>query len=489
MKKQNQYFVEEREIDLKKVLLQVLKKWRLVLILAVLGAVLAVAADYRSTKKEATEAAIAAADKANAGPVTIESIEAKMDDYSIQRVWRFVYMTNTLEQRRAYQTESILMTLNPYQENVVDLSYEVVAEDSKAAENIANQYVSYIQSDEIGAEIKTQLGLELQSSYITELLSVSRTDAVLKIRVRAESEEACERLADGVVSAVEGYASVTTASEYELKQESRESNIVIDDEVVSRQASMNSDLALYVSSYTALQNSLSNEQQALAALILQEGITSQNSILPAEEETEEEERAHVEPAAVSVSVRPNKAPLGILGGILLAVVCVVIGYSASQGIHGMQEAKYLFGVRDMGSVSALSLKKKRIGNGIDRWADKIAMEHSDYAQQFAMIRSNILLACRKENRDHVYLAGSKMNMVPEAFLTQLSDSLKEDGITVEIGGNINRDAEALLKLTEDGACVLVEADEKSNCNEIAKELNKCRENEVQLLGMVLVSNC
>ena len=29
MKKQNQYFVEEREIDLKKVLLQVLKKWRL----------------------------------------------------------------------------------------------------------------------------------------------------------------------------------------------------------------------------------------------------------------------------------------------------------------------------------------------------------------------------------------------------------------------------------------------------------------------------
>ena len=105
MKKQNQYFVEEREIDLKKVLLQVLKKWRLVLILAVLGAVLAVAADYRNTKKEATEAAIAAADKVNAGPVTIESLEAKMDDYSIQRVWRFVYMTNTLYQRRTYQTE------------------------------------------------------------------------------------------------------------------------------------------------------------------------------------------------------------------------------------------------------------------------------------------------------------------------------------------------------------------------------------------------
>lgn len=490
MKKQNQYFVEEREIDLKKVLAQVLKKWRFVLLLALIGAVLAVAADYRNTKKEATEAAIKAADKANAAPVTIESLEADMDDYSLQRVWRFVYMTNTLEQRRDYQMESILMTINPYQENVVDLSYEISADDSKDAENIAKQYVSYIQSDAIGTDIKAELGLELESCYITELLQADRTDAAFTIRVLGESQDACEKLADGVNAVVEAYKPSTLV--YELKVGERSSDVVIDENLASRQADFNDDLNLYVSAYTSLQKSLDDDQSKLANMLLKKGITSKNSVLPAEEDAAEEERAHVEPEAVSVSPRLNKAPLGVLAGILLAVVCIVIQYSVSQGIHGMQEVKYLFGVRDMGSISVLSLKKKRFGNRIDRWADKVAMGHRDYAdydRQLALIGSNILLACRKENRTRVYVAGSRLNAIPAAFLQQLAERLKKDGITLEIGGNINRDAEALLQLSEDGACILIETDEKSDCNEIAKELNSCLQNDVQLLGMVLVLNC
>ena len=55
MKKQNSYFVEEREIEGKKMFAQILKRWRLVLLLAVIGAVMAVAADYRMMKKSAAE--------------------------------------------------------------------------------------------------------------------------------------------------------------------------------------------------------------------------------------------------------------------------------------------------------------------------------------------------------------------------------------------------------------------------------------------------
>ena len=106
MKKQNSYFVEEREIEGKKMFAQILKRWRLVLLLAVIGAVLAMAADYRMMKKSAAEEARAAADKANAAPVTIESLEKGMDRFDRQQVWRFVYMTNTLEERKNYLNPS-----------------------------------------------------------------------------------------------------------------------------------------------------------------------------------------------------------------------------------------------------------------------------------------------------------------------------------------------------------------------------------------------
>lgn len=506
MKKQNSYFVEEREIEGKKMFAQILKRWRLVLLLAVIGAVLAVAADYRMMKKSAAEEAQAAADKANAAPVTIESLEKGMDRFDRQQVWRFVYMTNTLEERKNYLNESIRMTINPYKERVIDMEYQVVAESTTAAETAAQNYAEYIAGEQFAKALVKQLGLDMHSCYIQELVSTEASGDTVKIRLIAGSREVCNYLADAAETVIADYTP-ETENVVTITQENRTGMFVIDKELAEEQEAFNDDLELYTSSYNSLKKSLDDKQSTLANMLLKAGIKSENAkVLETEaleaaveesteetaetEETEEADDVEVQPAAVSI--RFGKAPLGVIAGILVAIVWVMLCYALSQGIHGMEEAKYLFGVRDMGTVSALSLRKKRLGSPVDFWMEKLGCgrhNYVEYDKQLALICANLLLTCKKENITEVAVAGSRLSASGQKIVEQMKVYLAKEGITLKSVGNVLCDGCALLTLAQTGTVLLVEEDERSCCNDIAKELNVFKENELQFIGMVLISNC
>lgn len=495
MKKQNSYFVEEREIEGKKMFAQILKRWRLVLLLAVIGAVLAMAADYRMMKKSAAEEAQAAADKANAAPVTIESLEKGMDRFDRQQVWRFVYMTNTLEERKNYLNESIRMTINPYGERVVDLEYRIASSD--AGDTVAQSYVDYVNSEQFAKDVVKELALDMRSCYVKELISIEASGDTFAIRLMANNKEACNRLADGAEAVLAAYVPEAAGS-YTLELENRTTTIIIDKELAAEQEAFNDDLELYTSSYNSLKKALNDKQSTLANLMLKAGVKSENSLLAEEsteetaetEKTEEADDVEVQPAAVSI--RFGKAPLGVIAGILVAIVWVMLCYALSQGIHGMEEAKYLFGVRDMGTVSALSLRKKRLGSPVDFWMEKLGCgRHSyvEYDKQLALICANLLLTCKKENITEVAVAGSRLSASGQKIVEQMKVYLAKEGITLKSVGNVLCDGCALLTLAQTGTVLLVEEDERSCCNDIAKELNVFKENELQFIGMVLISNC
>ena len=496
MKKQNSYFVEEREIEGKKMFAQILKRWRLVLLLAVIGAVLAMAADYRMMKKSAAEDAQAAADKANAAPVTIESLEKGMDRFDRQQVWRFVYMTNTLEERKNYLNESIRMTINPYGERVVDLEYRIASSD--AGETVAQSYVDYVNSEQFAKDVVKELALDMRSCYVKELISIEASGDTFAIRLMANNKEACNRLADGAEAVLAAYVPETAGS-YTLELENRTTTIIIDKELAAEQEAFNDDLELYTSSYNSLKKALNDKQSTLANLMLKAGVKSENSLLAEESteeaiETEEEaaDAAEVEVLPAAVSIRFGKAPLGLIAGILVAIVWVMLCYALSQGIHGMEEAKYLFGVRDMGTVSALSLRKKRLGSPVDFRMEKLGCgrhNYVEYDKQLALICANVLLTCKKENITELAVAGSRQSASGQRIVEQMKTYLAKEGITLKSVGNVLCDGRALLTLAQTGTVLLVEEDERSCCSDIAKELNVFKENELQFIGMVLISNC
>ena len=151
--------------------------------------------------------------------------------------------------------------------------------------------------------------------------------------------------------------------------------------------------------------------------------------------------------------------------------------------------KYLFGTTVFGVVDASAHGKKRLFSVVDRLLKRIKVGRKkclSYETQLQLICTNILICCKNNGITKVHLSGSEMKKVPSVVLKTIRETLEKAGIEVSNGNGVAYDADSLMELAEKKNGILIEVSEKTSCEEIAKELNLCRQNEVNILGVVLV---
>ena len=107
-------------------------------------------------------------------------------------------------------------------------------------------------------------------------------------------------------------------------------------------------------------------------------------------------------------------------------------------------------------------------------------------QQMKIICSNLELACKKENLSKLYLTGSEIEKMDPKRLAEIKTALKSAGVAVQTGENIIYDAGALKEMAEVGQVVFMEQVGASLYHEVEKEIRISRENEVRILGSIIV---
>lgn len=491
MKKQNNYYVEEREIDVKRMLIHALTYWRVILVVAVLGAVILGVKQYRSDVTNAKNNIQAQIDAANTPVATIESLEERLSPDTIRNVWNAVNYKTFADERTTYMNESVYMNLDAYNENVIYLTYNVYS--SKAA-SIIDMYTDYLMSEQMAEKVCEKMQTIVQSKYIMELYTLSSSDGTsnFKVQVCAASEEECESLADTIDHILLDYQEFVKKidADVQVEKETRIADIIIDSELLSLRTSYNTEIYNNMSMYNGLLNSFNDTQKALFNLLMEK---RQNSVasLYGDQETEETVLSGDASAIdTTIHVRPSIKMIltGFLAGTVIAYAACALRYTVSKSVHGMDEVKYLFGIPVYGNIRVADYRKKRIGACLDTAIDKLNGERGKYLdsdKQMQMVYSNLLLNCKNNDIKEIYLTGSKLELVPEKCITELVNQLKGQQIQVTVGNSILYDAESLLKMAEIGHVVFVEMEEKSDCESIAKELNLCVQNHIQVMGMIL----
>ena len=136
-------------------------------------------------------------------------------------------------------------------------------------------------------------------------------------------------------------------------------------------------------------------------------------------------------------------------------------------------------------------RRKKTAAAVDTAIDKLNYGRKKYLstqQQMQMVYSNILLTCKNSEINKVYLTGSELEAIPQRCVEELRECLNEQQIELTVGKSILYDAESLMQMAKVGNAVLMEVEEKSKCEEIAKELNLCIQNQVQVIGVILTKN-
>ncbi len=483
--------VAEREINLFDMLWAVCQKWRSILTVAVIMAVLAGGFSYYRSVKSVE--ALAEAEQ-----ITSEDLAKGLSYEEIKTSEVYLNYKQTYEELTYYTENAPLMQMDAndfyvgevgyYVDNGYKVEYPIIGENNNVVAMV-NAYKGTIGTQEFAQKIEEILGSAGIDSYAMELVDCDGTYAggnvidnqedkgVLSVTVYAKDEETCLALKELVKSVIE-------SSKGEVTKQFGKHDITIIKDVVSRTSSGDllqvqkekMDLA-YTCSNNMYNMSLkfTPAQQAYVDMCIEEGgkVT---------EVVNEEEKA-VPVAAISKKL----VALGFLGGAFLMFVIWGLMYIFSSRIRLEDNFEVVFGSKLLGNVPT-SDKKKKWFYFIDAIFEKLRHYNQHYFEReeaLDMVAANIRIAMAKKDAKKVMVTGAILGAEEKAIAEDLATKLKKDGIEILCASPILYNAEALEKLVEIGQVVLVEKVEKSLCGEVEREIEICRQQEVNLIGCVV----
>lgn len=491
MKKQSQYIVEEREVDVKEMFFQALSYWRFILIVALIGAALVGAMKYKKDVAAAEANIQAQIEEANKPEVTVEMLEDELSNEEEQEVWNAVQLGQFLKQRRGYIDSSVYLNLNAFKVKASYVTYRVTGTEAVAAVADMKKYLIGL---EMAKAVVKELGLDVDAVYVQELIQIEENAdmAELTFRIVADDRKECDALVESVGKQLQTYVNVLKEStEYvdigivctEVREE-----VEKDDNLLAKQNEYIVGFYDDMKTFNKCKDGFDDTQKSLYKKLTKGKYKIDNSLYETEIEPEEKEVVEID---TTVNVKPSIASIiaGFLAGAIAAFALRAFLYTISKNIHGEDEVKYLFGTTVFGVVDASAHGKKRLLSAVDRLLKKVKTGRKkslSYETQLQLICTNILICCKNNGITKVHLSGSEMKKVPSVVLKTIRETLEKAGIEVSNGNGVAYDADSLMELAEKKNGILVEVSEKTSCEEIAKELNLCRQNEVSILGVVLV---
>lgn len=447
----------EQEIDLKDLLFAVLYRWRLILVIAVLFAVLL--GGYRlvtTYRAQTNPQVLAEAQDAYQKALEIYENDAAIIDSDMQT------LMSDVEEQMDYMDHSVLMNMNPYNvweaktaffvrpeiESAPDMMYQSLG----YADAILQTYALSLSGSDFRQEVADQAGIELP--YLNELIAITSENNLLTLQVRYEEEEGARMIMDYLVDGVKQFRReiADSVGDHVITKVSSSVDSVVDLDLIEAQEGRQQRLTL-------LNDNLKQKQTELDSL------------------TEPEDMS-----APAASALKSGIKYGVLGGVLgafMVVFFVCVVFLMSDKLYSAKQLKSYCGVKILGTLPLPSGRK----GAVDRWLNRLEGRAVPGAEEneYALAAVNILNYAG--NVKTLLVAGTAEPEKVSGVAEQLSSRLP--GIQVVPAGNMLQDSETLKKLPECDGVVLVEQCRRSAYGQVKAEVEKATDLRKPVIGCVV----
>lgn len=459
-----------QEIDLKDLMFAILRKWRVVLAVAVILAVLLGGGKtfqaYRAAKDSTAQAEAQ------------ETYQRELDSYTTAKEsgeQEIENINEDIQNQQKYMDESVLMNMSPYDvcEAKADLfiktDYQImpgmIYQSVDYTDSILQAYQSALSSASLQESVAKSASLEPQ--YLKELISVARgsvtmDDAgftrytnLLTIKVRYSDKETAEKILNSVLSEVSSLQKQVESAigPHTVSIVNQTVGSTVDMALASQQKSARDQI-------TSLQQSLTEKEDALKEL--------------------EEPKAPITGGTAVMKTGVKYAVLGGILGVFAVAFCISAVFVMSDKVYAAKDIRIRYGLNFLGVMEAPGKKK---GGRIDAWLARMEGRRACLDEE----RNGALLAANVEN----YAGGLKKILVTgltsEAQIKQVAELLRTQlkGYELVAGANMLESAETLKKLPECEGVILVEQTGVSGYSEIAQEIEKVKGMDKPVIGCVV----
>ncbi len=448
----------EQEIDLKDLMFAVLYKWRVIIGVAVLLAVLlggykAVTA-YRSVMDPQK---LADADKA---------YQKSLEDFAKNKETKERELNNLkqdLDEQQHYVDYSIRMHMSPYDiweaktALFVKTGYQILPEMSyqniNYTDTVLQSYNLALTGTEFMNTVAEAMGVERR--YLNEVVTISVGNNMITLQVRYTDEENAKKVMDLLVAGVYKFQEQISNSigKHEISEISSSIGSLVDLSLIDTQEDQQNRLRNLTDSYNAKQEEVNNLSEPSA------------------------------PTTSLTSVYKDGAKYAVLGGVLgafMVVFFVCVVFLMSDKLYSAKQLKSNCGMRVLGALPIPAKKKKFV---LDRWFNRLegrAVAGAE-ALEYSLISANILNYASEAKK--LLIVGTAPKEAIAKVAGELGEALK--GMEIVAEGNMLQDSELLRKLPECDGVVLVEQCGCSTYSGVKLEAEKIVDLQKKIVGCVV----
>ena len=495
--------MEEREIDLKDLLLKILLHWRGLIALMLVGGSLMGAYSYVKSDKDA-RALQAQYDAQNALLEEVEDeedilalsqslLEEKMTAAQIANVLSVTENEELLREKNDYLNNSVLMQIDANHVPESQILFAVTADDLENANSIAIAYENLLTGNGLTEYLAGRFGLE--QTAVDELYSVRygtnriySGNNTFSMTVVFSDEKTCREIAQAMID----YAKDQTEL---LRETLGDHELVVLGQYYAETVNIGllNTKRTYAGDVITLENTIAKAKDAFS----DEEVAYYNCLSDAKMEVNEDEEIVPEDEGDTVETQPVtpahvSAKYVLLGAVLFAFLyaCVIAAvYIFDNKLKMCDNIQTLYNVPQLGRIEQKGKKKAKPLQAVDRWL--IALWNRNRRsfseeEEINLAAVAVRIAAKKSGTDSVSLIGCNMKNGSLQICQQIMDSLQKEGITVKILDNVIYDAEAMEQLDQMPAAVLVESAASTFYTEIAEELALLRRQNIKPLGGIIV---
>lgn len=475
---QNPADAKMREVSLPRLLLLTLRKWRSMLavglILAVLLAGMKVVREYRNrtVSNTAHEEYLAAMEIYNA---SVESYSTAIERFQTK-----------IDAKQKYFNESLLMQIDPHNECVSTVTMVVrtpgleQADDAAPragevqssavvnASNVMHAYTDFIASGISYDEIAASLGIPEQSVRELVLITVDQFhfSSEFKVQARSMDPETSRQIMDHILEEIDRNEAEfhRTLGEFEVSVVNRSEETAVDTVLLQQQ--------------TELQNSIVTLQRNLQ--------TSQTSLKELVKPTE----ATGASTKTIIKHGIKYGVVGMAGGIFLMILLYAVRILMKGKILTSDELSLAYGVRNLLVFPAGSGRRER-RFPVDRMVESLVNDAPDMSMPDAcdvLIAKAETFAGTEDRKKTIALVGTVGAARLNSFAGTLSRRAQEidSPLVFEAAADLEKSAAAVRQLRGADACILVEEIGESVFRDAAQAAELALGSGVPVLGTVYV---
>lgn len=484
----------KKTVDLIDFILYLSRKWRNILALMILFALLM--NGYSGIKSYKAMVSSQQHANLNQGEALSETAAGISDDdrKKVEAAAKlYASYKNTYDYTLSYYSNSIKMRLNPNKVPKEELQYYI--EPTDKATTVKHALANRIQSQEMSEKIKEKLKIDGDVSYISELISIDEKEKNEKssngetsvkkeeitkdllICVIAPEKQICEAIADILEEEI-------AAETKEMKENTGDFYLGY----VDRNYSENSDSNLLSEQQECL-NDLADLKEDMNAVIsnFTESQKKYFDELIKAEEGQQEEASELQNQITVDYISVKHILLGLFVGLFLSCCWYLILYILDDNLLTVQQLEEECNVRiiDTLIIDPNPEKKKCM---IDRYINKIFRVEPDADQdnKIKMICANIQMIAQKQNMESVHITGVATSPEVTGIKQAMMNQANQNGLAVSIGDSVISNQESLKCLSDADVVVLVERVRDSVLRDIEKEIQICKSYDVPILGVVAI---